>query len=211
MGVEQLKEELFKLIKNCDILSDDASGKIWSLGPKQHGPNMLLNLTDYKSKEIWPGSQLARDGSDKRSELESSLIQGFQLATASGPLCEEPMMGLAFVVDNWVVLEDSEAEDWPSAGGLRARCVVCQTGRVNRVALPCRHASTCHGCFDRLQSRCPMCRGLISSYFLLFPDPVSSPAPDSDDAPSSEAPRTWRSMWREFNVRLNTAMGLREN
>lgn len=107
--------------------------------------------------------------------------------------------------------EDSEAEDWPSAGGLRARCVVCQTGRVNRVALPCRHASTCHGCFDRLQSRCPMCRGLISSYFLLFPDPVSSPAPDSDDAPSSEAPRTWRSMWREFNVRLNTAMGLREN
>ena len=116
--VEQLKEELFKLIKNCDILSDDASGKIWSLGPKQHGPNMLLNLTDYKSKEIWPGSQLARDGSDKRSELESSLIQGFQLATASGPLCEEPMMGLAFVVDNWEVLEDSEAEDgWGPLSG----------------------------------------------------------------------------------------------
>ena len=116
--VEQLKEELFKLIKNCDILSDDASGKIWSLGPKQHGPNMLLNMTDYKSKEIWPGSQLARDGSDKRSELESSLIQGFQLATASGPLCEEPMMGLAFVVDNWEVLADSEAEDgWGPLSG----------------------------------------------------------------------------------------------
>jgi len=110
--------------------------------------------------------------------------------------------------------EDSEAEDWPSAAGLRARCVVCQTGRVNRVALPCRHASTCHACFDRLQSRCPMCRGLISSYFLLFPDPVSPRAPGSDasdKAPSPEAPRTWSSLWREFNVRLNTAMGLREN
>jgi len=110
--------------------------------------------------------------------------------------------------------EDSETEDWPSAAGLRARCVVCQTGRVNRVALPCRHASTCHACFDRLKSRCPMCRGFISSYFLLFPDPVFPRAPDSDgsdESPAPEAPRTWRSMWREFNVRLNTAMGLREN
>ena len=117
--VEQLKVELLKMMKNCDILNDEeVSGKIWSLGPKQHGPNMLLNMTDYKSKEIWPGSQLARDSSDRRSELESSLIQGFQLATASGPLCEEPMMGLAFVVDSWEVLEDSEAEDgWGPLSG----------------------------------------------------------------------------------------------
>ena len=107
--VEQLKGELSKLMENCDFFKD-VSCNIWSLGPKQHGPNMLLNMTNYKSKEIWPGSQLMRDSSDRRTELESSLIQGFQLATASGPLCEEPMMGLAFVVDDWEVLEDSEAE-----------------------------------------------------------------------------------------------------
>ncbi|KAJ0018956.1 hypothetical protein Pint_10615 [Pistacia integerrima] len=31
--------------------------------------------------------------------LESSIVSGFQLATAAGPLCDEPMWGLAFVVE----------------------------------------------------------------------------------------------------------------
>eukprot|EP00249_Psilotum_nudum_P018904 c27012_g1_i2 orf=142-3336(+) len=34
--------------------------------------------------------------------LENSVISGFQLATASGPLCEEPMWGLAFTVEAWI-------------------------------------------------------------------------------------------------------------
>ena len=115
--VETLKSELCKLLNNCDTLKE-ASGRIWSLGPKQYGPNILFNMTDYKSREIWPGSQLARDASDRRSELESSLIQGFQMATLAGPLCEEPMMGVAFVVESWQVGEDSEAESgWGPLSG----------------------------------------------------------------------------------------------
>lgn len=109
--------------------------------------------------------------------------------------------------------EDSETEDWPSSASItRATCVVCQTARVNRVALPCRHANTCGQCFDRLQSRCPMCRSFISSYFLLFPDP--EPPPDIVSAPvTSEppTPRSWSSMWRHWNIRINNMMGLREN
>jgi len=110
--------------------------------------------------------------------------------------------------------EDSETEDWPSSGGIMARCVVCQLARVNRVALPCRHANTCASCFDRLQSRCPMCRGFISSYFLLFPDP-DPPPEDKSRAPEPEgsvhARRSWSTMWHEWNVRVNAAMGLQEN
>ncbi|XVF14919.1 hypothetical protein REPUB_Repub09cG0102500 [Reevesia pubescens] len=34
--------------------------------------------------------------------LESSLMSGFQLAIASGPLCDEPMWGLAFVVEAYI-------------------------------------------------------------------------------------------------------------
>ena len=114
--------------------------------------------------------------------------------------------------------EDSETEDWPSSTHILARCVVCQIERVNRVALPCRHANTCATCFDRLQSRCPMCRGFISSYFRLFPDP-DPPAPtqnSSDGAGGPPAPpevtgRSWRTLWRDWNVRFNAAMGLQEN
>uniref|UniRef100_A0A7S1DM63 Elongation factor EFG domain-containing protein n=1 Tax=Hemiselmis andersenii TaxID=464988 RepID=A0A7S1DM63_HEMAN len=35
-----------------------------------------------------------------RKEVEGALITGFQLSTLSGPLCEEPMEGVAFVVDD---------------------------------------------------------------------------------------------------------------
>lgn len=112
--------------------------------------------------------------------------------------------------------EDSETEDWPSSATVtRATCVVCQTARVNRVALPCRHANTCGQCFDRLQSRCPMCRSFISSYFLLFPDPeppadndVTTPTSSSEQA---NTPRSWSSWWRLWNIRVNNMMGLREN
>jgi len=113
--------------------------------------------------------------------------------------------------------EDSETEDWPSSSRVLARCVVCQIGRVNRVVLPCRHASTCAACFDRLQARCPMCRGFISSYFLLFPDPAPAPTLNSSDGaggppvPAEVTGRSWRTVWRDWNVRFNAALGLQEN
>jgi len=36
-------------------------------------------------------------------ELESSIVNGFQLAASSGPLCEEPMMGVCFIIDDVVL------------------------------------------------------------------------------------------------------------
>jgi hypothetical protein len=36
--------------------------------------------------------------------LESSVLNGFQLATSSGPLCEEPMMGVAFRIEQFSVM-----------------------------------------------------------------------------------------------------------
>jgi len=36
-------------------------------------------------------------------EYDSSFINGFQLATVAGPLCDEPLMGVAFIVDEWEI------------------------------------------------------------------------------------------------------------
>jgi len=33
-------------------------------------------------------------------ELDNSIVTGFQMATASGPLCEEPMLGVCFIVED---------------------------------------------------------------------------------------------------------------
>lgn len=34
-------------------------------------------------------------------EFDNSIISGFQLATLSGPMCEEPLMGVCFSVERW--------------------------------------------------------------------------------------------------------------
>lgn len=122
--------------------------RIWALGPRRVGPNMLIlpddlatrpresstlsDHTDAHSSESGSGSSDALlikgtpfvseklhllnlegvkpSGADSLSQmlsrevesLESSVISGFQLATAQGPLCEEPMWGLAFTVEMFV-------------------------------------------------------------------------------------------------------------
>lgn len=106
--------------------------RIWALGPHRVGPNVLLTpeeealrpeaiddsallvrgtahlsqklgLTDVVEEAS--SSTTMEEAVDLASEarnLESSVVSGFQLATASGPLCEEPMWGLAFSVEAFV-------------------------------------------------------------------------------------------------------------
>jgi translation elongation factor EF-G len=45
-------------------------------------------------------------GIDKK-ELENALMSGFELATSSGPLCEEPLLGAIFIVED---IEDISTE-----------------------------------------------------------------------------------------------------
>jgi len=107
--------------------------------------------------------------------------------------------------------EDSETED-SKTRQVQARCIICQLGRVNRVALPCRHANTCGECFERLNNRCPMCRGFISSYFLLRPEPPrTSPTTTHTNPPTPPPTLTWGQRLHNWNLWVNAAMGLQEN
>ena len=92
---------------SCPELSPDDVSHIWSFGPKRYGPNLLLNRTDLSpltsfisnpaTAPILPSSlDLARVALFRG--VESGVVNGFQMAAASGPICEEPMMGVAFLV-----------------------------------------------------------------------------------------------------------------
>ncbi len=48
--------------------------------------------------------------------LESSVLNGFQLATSSGPLCEEPMMGVAFRIEQFAVMPFEPSQLGMSSG-----------------------------------------------------------------------------------------------
>lgn len=99
-----LRKELTEALKDDQDLCNKV-GKIWSFGPKKCGPNILVNNlrnvgVEYRS--VWPSvaASTATATSSKVFDYDSSVVNGFQLATASGPLCEEPLMGVAFVLDD---------------------------------------------------------------------------------------------------------------
>ncbi|KAI3835387.1 hypothetical protein MKW92_004070 [Papaver armeniacum] len=111
---------------------------IWALGPRHIGPNILL-VPEAKEESddhsvLIRGSPLAsqrlgfvsENTSDEdvafeistepssslfmeAESLKSSVLSGFQLATGAGPLCDEPMWGLAFIVEANVIPVENQS------------------------------------------------------------------------------------------------------
>ncbi|NXR18170.1 EFL1 GTPase, partial [Cinclus mexicanus] len=81
----------------------NAVDQIWSFGPRKCGPNILLhNFGGYK-RSVWQclGNSVKEVG--KYRDFDNSIVSGFQLATLSGPMCEEPLMGVCFTVEKWEI------------------------------------------------------------------------------------------------------------
>jgi len=195
-----------------------------------------LNL-GQAPREVYPlVVVLVRKDSDKTEDLTevTALVNIFHIKDSSCPipsqiLCTYIRQGAGVTLLRQMYLtdslggessdtesaEDSDTEDSPGGdktNNMQARCIICQLGRVNRVALPCRHANTCGECFERLQNRCPMCRGFISSYFLLRPEQVRSEPTRSEHRPPPQPPTlTWAQRLQRWNVWANAAMGAQEN
>uniref|UniRef100_A0A8C5RL45 Elongation Factor G domain-containing protein n=1 Tax=Laticauda laticaudata TaxID=8630 RepID=A0A8C5RL45_LATLA len=76
---------------------------IWSFGPRKCGPNILLNRCEGYQRSVWQcleGIKPTKEATLYR-DFDNSIISGFQLATLSGPMCEEPLMGVCFSVEKW--------------------------------------------------------------------------------------------------------------
>ncbi|XP_005104612.1 elongation factor-like GTPase 1 [Aplysia californica] len=101
-----------------------AEDKIWSFGPRRCGPNILLNcVKGYNRPSVW----LSLEGGGavgKVADFDNSVISGFQIATLAGPLCEEPMHGVCFMVEDW----------WY---GSQAKASVSQQGSSSHRSSPC--------------------------------------------------------------------------
>lgn len=97
----------FKLSANETLQKcTDIVDRIWSIGPKKCGTNVLLNMTDYRHQSFWKQEKRTAGGTDEvdiRHDVVSSFLNGFQLASLAGPLCEEPMHGVCFVVEEWTI------------------------------------------------------------------------------------------------------------
>ncbi|XP_037689122.1 elongation factor-like GTPase 1 isoform X1 [Choloepus didactylus] len=76
--------------------------QIWSFGPRKCGPNILINKSEDFQYSVWlgPAGKASKEASKYR-DIGNSIVSGFQLATLSGPMCEEPLMGVCFVLEKW--------------------------------------------------------------------------------------------------------------
>ena len=94
---QKLKEEFEKAGDEWEGMEE----KIWSFGPRRCGPNILLNCVEsYSRPTVWDVLE-SKKSDAKIVEFDNSIVNGFQIATLSGPLCEEQMYGVCFVVEDW--------------------------------------------------------------------------------------------------------------
>lgn len=148
-------------------------GRLWSLGPSQVGPNVLLapdskasNISNFSlgqkgiliegscdvSKRLGffsdaglesSTSSLSTEETAEETELlyreaealKSSIVSGFQLATAAGPLCDEPLWGLAFLVEAYLFQESSEASSQSDQYGMLSGQVMTAIKEACRAAV----------------------------------------------------------------------------
>ncbi|KAG6615387.1 putative elongation factor Tu GTP-binding domain-containing protein [Phytophthora cinnamomi] len=91
--------------------------QIWSCGPRRVGPNMLVNnIQGYRASGcLFPSKSAAAVQESEKAEqirkLENSIVTGFQMASSAGPLCDEPVWGVAFIIEDVVFHEKKKEED----------------------------------------------------------------------------------------------------
>lgn len=114
-AIENLRSQLEAAFKHAGSEWHNATEEIWSAGPRKCGTNLLLNrIKDFKKSLFDYDIEIIDCVKDSRNDYTNSFINGFQLATLAGPLCEEPMMGVAFVVEDWVILKEQDEVGAPS-------------------------------------------------------------------------------------------------
>ncbi|GAA6229838.1 elongation factor-like GTPase 1 [Lates japonicus] len=91
--------------------------RIWAFGPRRYGPNILLNSVDgYQRPSVWQclsrGDKVGEAGAQATvlRDFDNSIVSGFQLATLSGPMCEEPLMGVCFSIERWDIQSSASSQ-----------------------------------------------------------------------------------------------------
>ncbi|KAG0371931.1 Cytoplasmic GTPase/eEF2-like protein (ribosomal biogenesis) [Mortierella sp. AD032] len=114
---------------------------ILAFGPRRVGPNLLINNLGYDFNR-----NNTRNGADEGApttgidgitvqDMAESIQTGFQIATNTGPLCGEPMLGMAFFLQEIEILENSQEAG--SEGG-RSKMAVSSGQVITSMRDACR-------------------------------------------------------------------------
>lgn len=99
-----LTVEIEKFMNGLFTLDD-----VWSIGPRKLSTCMLVNKSKYKHLNFWSSEPC--DG-----QYDRAVINGFQTAVQAGPLCQEPMHGVCFIVQDFHIDESVDKHDSSISG-----------------------------------------------------------------------------------------------
>ncbi|KAG0326270.1 Cytoplasmic GTPase/eEF2-like protein (ribosomal biogenesis) [Dissophora globulifera] len=107
---QKLMSELRPLFAKA---GDDWKGKekdVLAFGPRRVGPNLLINNLGIDFSRNSSGNNNGQEETHGITvqDMAESVHTGFQIATNSGPLCGEPMLGMAFFLNEIELLEDTQ-------------------------------------------------------------------------------------------------------
>lgn len=108
-AINEFKTLLTKAFKDSGKMWIGAENQMWSFGPKRVGPNILLNrVNQYDRPNVWNCVE-TKQQELKLRQYDNSIISGFQIATLAGPLCEEPLRGVCFIIEKWEYVRSSHS------------------------------------------------------------------------------------------------------
>lgn len=85
-------QQLAELVDELHLIETETqTGNILAIGPRRDCGNLFLITSKcLKQLEVW-------------KDFKNSLLSGFQLAVEQGPLCAEPVMGVAFILKSFEI------------------------------------------------------------------------------------------------------------
>ncbi|KAI1317470.1 Cytoplasmic GTPase/eEF2-like protein (ribosomal biogenesis) [Mortierella claussenii] len=136
----KLQESLMSALKPLFVQAgDEWKGKekdILAFGPRRVGPNLLINSLGIDfSRNRNSSSHDEDENTISVQDMAESVHTGFQIATNGGPLCSEPMLGMAFFVQEIEIL-DSTQEGGASEG--RSKMAVTSGQVITTMRDACR-------------------------------------------------------------------------
>ncbi|OKL58122.1 hypothetical protein UA08_06580 [Talaromyces atroroseus] len=133
LSLAEFKQELRKLLTQSkhEEINSDIVEKIIAFGPRRIGPNVLIDATTANTSDKFlseeqrgaHNGQLGRQANTIR-DLSDKIVYAFQLATGQGPLCQEPVQGIAVMLEDVTLhVEDEDAIDFGRLTGEAIRIV----------------------------------------------------------------------------------------
>ncbi|KAF2794812.1 P-loop containing nucleoside triphosphate hydrolase protein [Melanomma pulvis-pyrius CBS 109.77] len=130
LSLAEFKQQLqaaFKEAKGQRDIWTDVIEKITAFGPRRVGPNILVDTTsdgicgkalrEFASPEPDAESSSSADRTVTPNSFTDKIAYAFQLATAQGPLCAEPVQGIAVFLEDVAVTISPEEEAAPDRMG----------------------------------------------------------------------------------------------